>query len=155
MSKVTRFIAAKWASGPPWFHWATNATEVIHDTEIELEYAGSADEVKAFAPSSNKQLIFDRTSGTAWDIANVAGEGNGLESYRQIKHRYEPRTAGTKRALLKQLICIRSANRVDEVEQKVRHMEELIKRYETMSGSKLPEDLKVTGLIDLCCKEIR
>ena len=36
-------------------------------------------------------------------------------------------------------------------------LESLIKRYETMAGSNglLPEDLKVTVLIDLCHKELR
>lgn len=138
MSKLTSFIAVKWACGLPCLAWAIKSNEAIRDMDIELEFSEEADEVKAFG-AELQQPLFDRTSGTAWDIAIGGGEGNGLESYRQIKRRYEPRTAGTKRAVLKQLTCIRSASRVDEVEHKVKHMEELIKRYDTMPGSSLPE----------------
>lgn len=51
--------------------------------------------------------------------------------------------------MLKQLISVRSATPVDEVEQKARQKDTLIKRYETMSGTCLPEDLQVIVLIDL------
>lgn len=36
------------------------------------------------APNSSK-LIFVRTQGAAWDIANGGGEGNGLDLYRPLK----------------------------------------------------------------------
>lgn len=154
MSKLTSFIVVKWASGLPWLAWATKSNEAIHDTEIALEYAQEAGDVKALS-SELQNLLFDRTSGTVWDIANGGGEGNGMESYRQTKRRYHPPTVGTKPAVLNQLICIRSAGRMDGVEQKVRDMEELIKRYVSISGSSLPEELKDTVLIGLCSKEVR
>lgn len=125
-------------SGLPWVSWAAKISEAIEKGNIDHEFGESSDEIK--------QLIFDRTQGTAWDIASGGGEAHGLESYRLIKRRDEPRTE-------KQLICIRSATRVDEVEQKARHMEELIKRCETMSGTSLPEGFKVTVITDPCSKE--
>lgn len=154
MSKLVSFVATKWSAGLPWLSWATEMTETIKEEGVDLEFGDKSDEVKLFS-AELQQLLYDRTQGAAWDIAHGGGEGNGLESYRQLKRRYEPRTVGTKREVLKQLICIRSATKVDEVEQKARHMEDLIKRYETMSGTVLPEDLKATVLIDLCSKELR
>lgn len=153
MSKLVSFVATKWAAGLPWLSWATEMAETINDEDIDLAFANQAPEIKLFS-AELQQLLFDRTQGVAWDIANGGGEGNGLESLRQLKRRYEPRTAGTKIAVLKQSICIRSATKVDQVEQKTMHMEDLIKRYDTMSGTVLPEYLKVTVLIDLCSKEL-
>lgn len=127
-------------------------TETIKEEDVDLEFGDKSDEVKRFS-AELQQLLYDRTQGAAWDIAR--GEGNGLESYRQLKCRYEPRTAGIKIGLLKQLICISSATKVDEVDQNARHMEDLIKRYETTCGNVLPEDIKVIVPIALCSKELR
>lgn len=43
--------------------------------------------------------------------------GNGLETYRALKTQYEPKTPCTKRAVLKHIVSVESAARVDEVEQ--------------------------------------
>ena len=34
-------------------------------------------------------------------------------------------------------------------------MEELIKKYESIARDQLPDDLKVTVIIDLCIKELK
>lgn len=150
MSKLVSFVATKWSTGLPWLSWATEMRETINEEDIDLEFGDNSPEVKLFS-AELQQLLCDRTQGAAWDIAHSGGEGNGLESFRQLKRRFEPRTAGTK---LKQLICIGSATKVDEVELKARHMEDLIKRYKAMSGTIFPEDLKVKVLIYLCSKEL-
>lgn len=66
----------KRSSGLPWLAWATKANETIRDTDIELECAQDADEINTFC-AELQQLLFDCTSGTAWDITNSGGEGNG------------------------------------------------------------------------------
>lgn len=119
---------------------------------MTLNFGENSDDVNIYS-AELQQLLFGRPQGAAGDIANGGGDGHFLDPHRQIKRRYGPRTAGTKRAVLRQLISVRSAGHVDEVEQMVRHMEELFKSYETLSGASLPEDLNVIVLIHLCSNE--
>lgn len=70
-----------------------------------------------------QHILFNRSQGPAWDIANGDGEGNGWESYRQPRSRGEPSTGGTKRAVPKQLSRIQSTGRAKEVGQ-ARYVEE-------------------------------
>ena len=72
-----------------------------------------------------------------------------------MKKRYEPKTPGTERALLKTIINNPQSKRVNEVEPSLIHAEELIKKYKLVADTNLPEDLKVTILIDLCHKDLR
>lgn len=80
----------------------------------------------------------DCTQGRAWE------DGNGLDAHHVLKNRYETRIAGTKRAVLKQIARVKSANRADDVEHKIRHFEDLVRRYDCLAGVAFPEDLMVT-----------
>lgn len=130
MCKLSRFIASKCSSGFPWLVWAAKLATM--DEDMDFEVGEQSSEVFLFS-AELQQLIFDRTQRAAWDIAKGGGDANGLPLNRQLKRRYESRTAGTRRTALNQLICIRSVGRADEVEQKLRHTEELIERCQTMS----------------------
>ena len=68
--------------------------------------------------------------------------------------RYEPRTPGTKRALLKVVINNLPSKRPDEIEKNMMHVEELMRKYEQLAGEGLPEDLRITVIIDLCTKDL-
>ena len=61
--------------------------------------------------------------------------------------RYEPRTPGTKRAMLKAVINNVAAKKPEEIEKNLMHVEELMKKYEVLGGEPLPEDLRVTVII--------
>ena len=69
--------------------------------------------------------------------------------------RYEPRTPGTKRALLKAVINNLPSKRPDENEKNMMHVEELMRKYEQLAGEGLPDDLRITVFIDLCTKDLR
>ena len=78
-----------------------------------------------------------------------------MEAYRLLKKRYEPKTPGTMRAILKSVINSPQAKKVQDVEAGLMAVERLIKKYEGMATDKLPEDLKVCVIIDLCSKDLR
>ena len=63
---------------------------------------------------------------------------------RLLMKRYEPRTPGTKRALLKAVINNTPAKKPEDIE-----------KYEVLGGESLPEDLRVTVIIDLCTKDLK
>lgn len=67
-------------------------TEAIDDHDVELEYEAEASEVKDFN-AQVRQLLYDRIQAEAWERAGEAGVGNGVESFRPTKRRFEPRAA--------------------------------------------------------------
>ena len=103
------------------------------------------------------ELLLRNTGGNAFDLTNSVCDENGLEAWRKITRRYEPRTPGTKRALLMQIINNPGARKVGDVEANLLHLERLITRYENMTddANKLPEEVKATVIIALCNKELR
>ena len=65
-------------------------------------------------------------------------------AYRQLKRRHEPKTAGTKRALLKSIVNNQQAKKLQKVDGNLTREEGLFKRYECIETDKLPERVKVT-----------
>ena len=68
---------------------------------------------------------------------------------------YEHQTPGTKRALLKAIINNPASKKPDELEKNLMKVEEYMKHYAVMAGADLPEDLKVTVIINLCTKDLK
>jgi hypothetical protein len=97
------------------------------------------------------------TEGNAFRIVDSARDCNGLESYRLLTKRYEPKNSGTKRALLKNIINNPGAKKVTDIEANLMNVERLILKYESMTDEKnhLPEDLKATIIIELCHRDLR
>ena len=103
------------------------------------------------------ELLLRNTSGSAFELTNSVLDENGLEAWRKLTRRYEPRTPGTKRALRMQIINNPSAKKVGDVENNLLHLERLITRYENMTdeANKLPDEVKATVIIALCHRELR
>ena len=100
-------------------------------------------------------VLLSCTEDDPFRICYSVKEGNGLEAMRLLMKRYEPRTPATKRALLKAIINNVPAKKPDELEKNLMKVEEYMKKYEVMAGNELPEDLKVTVIIDLCTKDLK
>ena len=69
--------------------------------------------------------------------------------------RYEPRTPGTKSALLKSLFNMKAARKVEEIEKNLLRVEDIYSRYETMTKEKLQEDIKTVIVTELCTPELK
>ena len=100
-------------------------------------------------------ILLSCTEEDPFNICYSVADGNGLEAMRLLMKRYEPRTPGTKRALLKAVINNLPSKRPDEIEKNIMHVEELMRKYEQLAGEGLPEDLRITVIIDLCTKDLR
>lgn len=122
-----------------WLHWADNCTEQTFGDE--------ASAVKDFG-TELQQLLHDRTQGRVREDVRLAGVGNGLEAHRVLKHRYGRRIAATKRTVFNKILSVEFASRVDEVEDRIRHFEDVLSRREGLSWVPLAEDSKVTLLIE-------
>lgn len=133
--------------------WVACGAEATGDSDVELKFEDESDEVKEFS-AQLQQLLYDRTQGEAWE-SERRGIANGLEPFRRIKRRFLPRSVGSQRALLKQLLCLRPASKLDEVEARICHLKDLSCRYAGMYGKTLEEYLRATLLVDVCLKDLR
>ena len=134
--------------------WVAGADSTITEEDVDISYPNNKQDVWKFA--HNLYSIFlSCTEDDTFRICHSVNEGNGLEAMRLLMKRYEPRTPGTKRALLKAIINNPASNKPDELEKNLMKVEEYMKHYEVMAGADLPEDLKVTVIIDLCTKDLK
>ena len=100
-------------------------------------------------------ILLSCTEDDPFRICHSVKEGNGLEAIRLLMKRYEPRTPGTKRTLLKAFITNPASKKPDKLENNLMKVKEHVKKYEKMVGTDLPEDLKLTVIIDLCTKDLK
>ena len=108
------------------------------ESDIDVEFGNDAFTVKEFAVKFYS-ILLSCTEDDAFRICHNVKDGNGLEAMRLLK-RYEPRTPGTKRALLKAVINDAPAKKPEDIEKNLMNVEELMKKYEVLGGESLPED---------------
>ena len=159
-AKLYAYLKITFPEAMDWISWATKSPVPITEEEItktlpidtNVKYV----DILTF---SNKlyATLLGCVEEDAFRICYSVKNENGLEAMRLLVNRYEPRTPGTKRALLKAIINNPPAKKAEDIEANLMHMEELISKYESMAGGdeRLPTDLKVTVMIDLCVKDLR
>ena len=134
--------------------WACKELNPVAEEDIDLRYGEHKLEVMKYS-ANLYSILLSCTEDDPFRICHSVKEGNGLEAMRLLHRRYEPRTPGTKRALLKAIINNSPSKKPEDIEKNMMHVEELMKKYEIMSGDPLPEDLRVTVIIDLCVKDLK
>ena len=138
---------------------AMNSDKEQNDKEFGIDGSGEWDdyeeeEIKKFS-STMYSVLINHTSDDAFTICNSAKSCQGLEALRLLKRRYDPKSPGTKRAVLKGLMMINPVKKLSDLEGAILKFEEMVKKYETMSKIELPEDLIIISMIDLCSKELK
>ena len=137
-----------------WRLWAGSHPSTIHDELIREDYQGVGQEVINFG-NRLRAILRSCAEEDPFNICCSVADGNGLEAMHLLMMRYEPRTPGTKRALLKAVINNLPSKRPDEIDKNMMHVEELMRKYEQLAGEGLPEDLRLAVIIDLCTKDLR
>jgi hypothetical protein len=153
-AKLLAYLRVSNRSADAWLSWAASCTNTITEEDLDLNFPDEKAEMTKFAVNLYSVLMHC-TEDDAFRICHSVKEGNGLEAMRLLMKRYESRTPGTKRALVKAIINNRPAKKPEELEKNLMHIEELIKKYEALGGAELPDDLKVTLIIDLCTKDLK
>ena len=141
-----------------WLKAARDLDEKFETDDLDLKY-GSLDQselndIKRFN-AMLYNIMVTKLSGEAFKIVTSVRDGCGIEAWRLITKRYEPRTPATKRAMLKSIFNMKAAKKVEEIEKNVLKLEEIYNRYEAMAKGGLPEDIKTVIMIELCTPELK
>ena len=153
-AKMMAFLKVSIKQSDEWIAWAVASKDSITVDNILTDWGQKAEQLKSFASTLYSTLL-SCTEDDAFRICHSVKDGNGLEAMRLIVKRFEPRTPATKRALFKAVINNPQAKKIEDIESSLMHVEEVIKKYENLARDILPEDLKVTVIIDLCTKDLK
>ena len=111
-----------------WLTWAMSmTTDDATEASVDVKWGAQAEKVKEFS-SKVYRLLVNITEDEAFKICQNVEHGEGLEAMRRMKKRYDPRTPGTKRSLLKALMNSQSCKKVGEVQAALMRVEEIVKR---------------------------
>ena len=89
------------------------------------------------------------TEGPAAQIL-VEAHGSGVEAWRLLTKRYDPRTSESKRALMKKVVNTPAVKNMADLEKALQTWEISCRRYERATDTELNDDIKVNCLIALC-----
>ena len=139
-----------------WLNAARDTEELIETDDLDVQHFNDESERMALKKFNGMlyNILVTKLRGEAFNIASSVRDACGLEAWRLVLKRYEPRTPGTKRALLKCLFNMKAARKVEEIERNLLRVEEIYSRYETMTKEKLPEDIKTVIMTELCTPDL-
>ena len=140
-----------------WLNAARDADEVLETADLDTQTF--PDENARVAIKKFNGLLYNilvtRLRGEAFNIVSSVRDACGLEAWRLVLRRYEPRTPGTKRALLKSLFNMKAAKKTEDIERNILRVEEIYARYEVMSKEAIQEDIKTVIMTELCTPELK
>ena len=148
--KIKAWLVSQNANALDWLKTVTTMADKMETSDLDLQQFPS-DKDRAECKSFNTLLyniLITKLRGEAFNIVSSVRDGCGLEAWRLLMKRYEPRTPATKRALLKGIFNMKAAKKVEDMEKNLLKLEDLFSRYETMATTKLPEDIKTVIMIE-------
>ena len=98
--------------------------------------------------------LLGHTGGEAAAIM-APSQGCGCEAWRLLCNRFDPKTAETKRALMKQITIPMVSKSHKELDGHILQWEQLIRRYEEATGKGMDTEHKVCTLIEMCPERLR
>jgi hypothetical protein len=155
--KLKAYFKVHLAKSEEFIHIAMESDKVQTDGGFGLDDEWKdydEEEVKKFSATMYNILI-NNTTDDAFTICNSTKTCQGLEALRLLRKRYDPKSPGSKRAVLKGLMCLKPAKKLSDLESTVLKLEEMVKKYETMAKLELPDDLVVTLMIDVCSAQLK
>ena len=160
--KVTAYLYATAPHAKPYLDWAEVSAAPITQSLMEDKCTDdqgnlATDALQSMAQFSTRLglILVDTCKGEPYRIVESAGHGNGLEAWRLLMRRYASRTPGTKRALLASLFSMKPAVSAMDFESVLLTVEEIIRRYDAMSATNMPEDIACAILIAVCPKDLK
>ena len=112
-AKLMAYLRISTPQSDDLINWAASSASTITEEDVDLAYPTNKQDVLKFA-FNLYSILLSCTEDDPFRICHSVKEGNGLEAMRLLMKRYEPRTPGTKRALLKAIINNPAAKKPDK-----------------------------------------
>jgi len=153
--------------GSEFYDWARKARNYIENKSPATKAMMLQAEVERNIPITTSNILSAKgEAGTKLDndincflIHNTSGEaaaiiaqGNdcGCEAWRLLVKRYDPKTAESKRALMKSIMKTRTARNHIELEKNINEWELSIRRWEETTSKDVEDEQKVCTIIEMC-----
>ena len=130
-AKLLAYLRVMNPKSDKWVQCGGKLTGPVTDEDVDLEHGIESATVREFAVKLYS-ILMSCAEDDAFRICHSVKDGNGLEAMRLLMKRYEPRTPGTKRALLKAVISDVPAKKPEDIEKNLMNVEELMKKYELL-----------------------
>ena len=160
--RLENFIVNVFPDLAPALTWAEEYEEAIIDVDVTNAF-GDAEDVDFIPDIFDKQqqlysALQSLVEGEAFDIVNNCSKGKGLEAWRKINRRYDPSTAGRKRALLKHILNP-ERTKISDLSAALEKWIDSIRMYERRKDSEgarlvIQEDIKISVLESLVPPEL-
>ena len=105
--------------------------DTIEMTKMEEEFgSGTVTDIGDLEDKADQihRVLLTLTSGETEDL--MVGASNGFEAYRRVHRRWDPRTSGRKRNILRAILQPERVKTWTAVRPAIEQLEELIRRYE-------------------------
>ena len=145
------------SDGGKYLKWAETSADKVDNMAIIERFANeSLDDERVLRFSNELHLqLQSYTSKEAFRLVISVEEGSGLEAWRILCARNQPRTPGTKRTILRAILNSSPAKDLMHVDSVLMHVEDLCRRYEELASHPLSEDVKVSVIMDICLKQLK
>ena len=126
--------------------------DAIEISRMESEFgAGTVADLDDLEDKADQihHVLLTLTSGETEDL--MAGASSGFEAYRRVHRRWDPRTSGRKRNILRAILQPERVKTWTAVRPAIEQLEELIRRYEARRNASrvretLSDDIKSASL---------
>ena len=132
----------------------TSIEPMTHESIMGFADAGGGGAQGIVRDKLLNRFLVTHTSGTAGAIVSAAN-GCGGEAWRMLTQRYDPKTAESRRGLIKRIANFKQCKNYTDLENSVREFEKMVRRLEAHTGKPFDEDMKVANLTSICTDELK
>ena len=123
--KIKAWLTNQDGRSQRWLNAARDADDIIETDDLDVQLFNDEAERTALERFNGMlyNILVTKLKGAAFNIASSVRDACGLEAWRLVLKKYEPRTPVTKRALLKSLFNMKAARKVEEIEKNLHRVE--------------------------------
>ena len=150
-TKLRTYMITRDSEGGKYLKWAEASVEKVDNTAIGERFAiEELDDARVLKFSNELHLQLQScTSKEAFRLVISVEEGSGLEAWRMLCARYQPRTFGRKRTILRAILNSSPAKDLVYVDSVLMHVDE------ELASHPQSEDVKLSVIMDICPKQTK
>ena len=158
-TKLRTYMITRDSEGGKYLKCAEASVEKVDNTAIGERFANEElDDERVLKFSNELHLQLQScASEEAFRLVISVEEGSSfsLEAWRMLCDRYQPRTLGSKRTILRAVLNSSLAKDLMHVDSALMHVEDHCRRYEELASHPLSEDVKASVIMNICPKHLK